>query len=104
MRVLAIVVFFLAALVASASAASFSCSDPSTFHCYPQPTVSGSWSANGGGSSVTGYMNNNQCANVIPLGNGSSRLFCCYVPCGVYYQDVAYATCTKDSQSSFTCN
>jgi len=103
MRVLSILLAFLFGLVAVSAQVTYNCDSPSTFLCFPGPSAAGGWTANGGGSHVTDFMPNNQCANVIPLGNGYSRLFCCYTPCGAFYQDVPYPTCVKTSTSSFTC-
>ncbi|XXQ33979.1 Uncharacterized protein PBTT_04442 [Plasmodiophora brassicae] len=95
--------FVAAVLVSLSVATDFTCPQPSQIHCAASPTAIGNWKANGGQSAVTGFVPNAECANVIPLAGGLSRLFCCYTTCGVFYQDVPYTGCSKTSQSTFTC-
>jgi hypothetical protein len=85
------------------SAADYACPDPSQVKCVPASTTMGAWTHNGGQMTGNTFAPNNQCANVISLPDGKTRLLCCYTKCGVFIQDVPSKTCRKTSESKFTC-
>jgi len=112
-RVTLFVAFALLAVFAASASAQesefrlpfvyFNCPAPSTVFCTPSPTTNGIWTGNGAGVYETSFAPNDQCANIIQLSASSSRLFCCYSTCSVFYVDVGYASCSKNSQSEFSC-
>jgi hypothetical protein len=87
----------------AANAADYTCPAPGQIDCVPVNKQIGAWKDNGGMTTGNSFMPNNQCANVINLPSGQKRLLCCYVKCGVFYQDVTAAECTKVRESAFTC-
>jgi len=85
------------------SAAEYVCPNPAQVKCVPADTKIGPWAHNGGQMTGNTFAPNNQCANVIPLPGGKSRLLCCYTKCGVFTMDVSHQKCVKTSESNFTC-
>ncbi len=86
------------------SAAEYGCPNPAQVKCVPAETKIGPWTHNGGQMTGNTFAPNNQCANVISLPGGKSRLLCCYSKCGVFTQDVPQQKCTKTSESNFACH
>ena len=85
------------------NAADYACPDPAQVKCVPAETTIGSWAHNGGQMTGNTFAPNNQCANVIPLPDGKTRLLCCYSKCGVFIMDVPQKKCKKITKSKFIC-
>jgi hypothetical protein len=107
MKKLVVVLFSLMLLgIVSAqvvSAADYTCPAPAQVNCVPATTTIGPWTHNGGQMTGNTFAPNTQCANVIPLPGGKTRLLCCYTKCGVFTMDVPQKQCTKTSESKFSC-
>ena len=102
-----VVVGCVLALLASprgANATEYVCPAPSAVNCVPAQNQMGPWKANGGMMTGNTFAPNNICSNMDKLPNGQTRLLCCYVKCGVFYQDVKARQCTKLSESTFSCD
>jgi hypothetical protein len=86
-----------------ADAANFTCPAPNLIECVPAKKLIGGWRDNNSLATGNAFAPNNQCANVIPLPHGKIRLLCCYTKCGVFLRDVVAKSCTKPTESEFTC-
>lgn len=105
MKALFVLMFAMLTMNAAlANAVGFSCPRPEQVRCVPTVTTIGDWTHNGGQMTGNTFAPNNQCANVISLPSGETRLMCCYTKCGVFYNDVKFRGCQKTSQSTFLCN
>lgn len=93
----------LLGLTVAARAATYTCPAPNLVNCVPATKAIGAWKDNGSMKTGNTFAPNSTCANVINLPNGKKRLLCCYTCCGVFYQDVSAKTCTKTSESEFSC-
>ena len=87
----------------AAGAANYTCPPANQIGCVPAKKAIGAWKWNGGVKTGNTFAPNDQCANVANLGGGKQRLFCCYVCCGVFTQDVKATECKKISESEFQC-
>ncbi len=95
---------FCIALAQETAAQTYVCPSPSSVKCVPADLEIGGWRHNGGQMTGNSFTSNNQCANVISLGGGKERLFCCYKKCGVFIRDVKSSRCSKIGASRFRCN
>lgn len=89
----------------AASAADYACPPANQIDCVPAKKAIGPWKWNGGMMTGNTFSPPDQCSPVLNLPNGKKRLFCCYVKCGVFTQDVKAIECTRSPDGqSFTCH
>jgi hypothetical protein len=93
----------LLSLPSGANATNYNCPAPNQINCVPAKKIIGGWRDNGSVATGNAFGPNNQCSNVVPLPGGKVRLVCCYTMCGVFLRDVVAKSCTKPSESEFTC-
>jgi hypothetical protein len=92
-----------ASFAMAAIAQTFDCPPPQQINCVPAVKSVGGWKDNNSQATGNSFGANDQCANVIKLAPNKQRLLCCYAKCGVFLRDVNATSCTKTSESQFTC-
>jgi hypothetical protein len=103
LRTTGVVVLMSVAFAPMAVAANFACPPANNIRCVPAVKTISGWTDNGGQTTGNSFMPNSECANVIKLSATKQRLLCCYTKCGVFFRDVTASSCTKTSQSEFSC-